>query len=206
VLALRAQQRRNFIATLMLSQGVPMLLHGDELGRSQGGNNNGYCQDSPLTWIDWDDVDEGLLEFTKAVTRLRSEHPTFRRRRFFSGRPVRGPGEPVPDIAWLTPGGELMTEEDWDAGFAKSLAMYLNGNGIRETDERGEPVGDDCFYLVFNASDEQIEFTLPPADYAEGWTVVVDTAELGDVDPATVKAGESLTVAARATVVLCAAR
>src|SRR5689334_7890693 len=109
VLALRAQQRRNLIATLMLSQGVPMLLHGDELGRSQGGNNNGYCQDSPLTWVDWEDVDEGLLEFTKTLTRLRTEHPTFRRRRFFSGRPVRGEGEPVPDIAWLTPAGELMT-------------------------------------------------------------------------------------------------
>jgi glycogen operon protein len=207
VLALRAQQRRNFIATLMLSQGVPMLLHGDELGRSQNGNNNGYCQDSPLTWIDWDDVDEGLLEFTKLVTRLRTEHPTFRRRRFLSGRPVgRAEGDPVPDVVWLTPSGEAMTDEDWDAGFAKSLAMYLNGNGIRETDERGEPVTDDCFYLAFNASEETIEFTLPPADYAEGWTVVVDTAELADVEPLTVKAGEKVTLQPRSTTVLQAAR
>ncbi|MCW2783970.1 MAG: glycogen debranching enzyme, partial [Marmoricola sp.] len=104
VLELRAQQRRNFIATMMLSQGVPMLLHGDELGRSQGGNNNGYCQDSELTWIDWENVDEGLLEFTKLVTKLRNDHPTFRRRRFFHGRPVRREeGDPVQDIAWLTP-------------------------------------------------------------------------------------------------------
>jgi isoamylase len=206
VLALRAQQRRNFIASLMLSQGVPMLLHGDELGRSQGGNNNGYCQDSELTWIDWENVDEGLLEFTKLVTKLRNDHPTFRRRRFFHGRPVRREeGDPVQDIAWLTPGGDLMSDEDWDAGYAKSLAMYLNGHGIRETDERGEDVVDDCFYLAFNAHHEPIEFTLPSDDYAEAWTVVVDTAELGEVEPVEVKAGETLTVAARATVVLRAA-
>ncbi|MCU1605546.1 MAG: glgX [Modestobacter sp.] len=206
VLALRAQQRRNFITSLMLSQGVPMLLHGDELGRSQGGNNNGYCQDSELTWIDWEDVDEGLLEFTKMVTKLRNAHPTFRRRRFFHGRPVRREeGDPVQDIAWLTPAGELMDDDDWDVGFAKSLAMYLNGHGIRETDERGEDVVDDCFYLAFNAHHEPIEFTLPSSDYAEGWTVVVDTAEFDEVEPVEVKAGETLTVAARATVVLCAA-
>ncbi|MGZ4540594.1 MAG: glycogen debranching protein GlgX [Blastococcus sp.] len=206
VLALRAQQRRNFIATLMLSQGVPMLLHGDELGRSQGGNNNGYCQDSELTWIDWEKVDEGLLEFTKLVTKLRADHPTFRRRRFFDGRPVRREeGDPVQDIAWLTPDGDIMTDDDWDAGYAKSLAMYLNGHGIRETDERGEDVVDDCFYLAFNASSEAIEFTTPGSDYAEGWTVLVNTAELGEVAPVEVKAGAKLTVDARAMVVLCAA-
>jgi glycogen operon protein len=207
ILALRARQQRNFLTTLMLSQGVPMLLHGDELGRTQNGNNNGYCQDSELTWINWENVDEGLLEFTKLVTRLRTDHPTFRRRRFLSGRPAgRAEGDPVPDVVWLTPAGEMMSDDDWDAGFAKSLAMYLNGNGIRESDERGEPVLDDCFYLVFNAGEEQIDFTLPPADYAEGWTVVVDTANPGDVEPATVKAGDTLPVEARATVVLCADR
>jgi len=206
ILALRAQQRRNFIASLMLSQGVPMLLHGDELGRTQGGNNNGYCQDDEITWIDWENVDEGLLEFTKLVTKLRNDHPTFRRRRFFHGRPVRREeGDPVQDIAWLTPGGDVMDDDDWDVGFAKSLGMYLNGHGIRETDERGEEVVDDCFYLVFNAHHDPIDFTLPSDDYAEGWTVVVDTAELGEVEPVVVKAGEKLTVAARATVVLQAA-
>ncbi|MBB3674563.1 glycogen debranching protein GlgX [Modestobacter versicolor] len=206
ILALRAQQRRNFIASLMLSQGVPMLLHGDELGRTQRGNNNGYCQDDEITWINWEDVDEGLLEFTKLVTKLRTDHPTFRRRRFFHGRPVRREeGDPVQDIAWLTPGGDVMDDDDWDVGFAKSLAMYLNGHGIRETDERGEDVVDDCFYLAFNAHHEPIDFTLPSSDYAEGWTVVVDTAELGEVEPLQVKAGETLTVAARATVVLQAA-
>ncbi|MCZ2820841.1 glycogen debranching protein GlgX [Modestobacter sp. VKM Ac-2977] len=203
ILALRAQQRRNFITTLMLSQGVPMLLHGDELGRTQGGNNNGYCQDSPITWIDWENVDEGLLEFTKLVTKLRTDHPTFRRRRFFHGRPVRrAEGDPVQDVAWFTHAGELMSEEDWDAHYAKSIGVYLNGHGIRSTDERGEPVVDDCFYLVFNAWHEDIEFTLPSSEYAEGWTVVVDTAEMSEVEPVVVKAGDTLTVAARATVVL----
>ncbi|WP_222267171.1 glycogen debranching protein GlgX [Modestobacter marinus] len=206
VLTLRARQRRNFIATLMLSQGVPMLLHGDELGRTQNGNNNGYCQDSELTWIDWDSVDEGLLEFTKLVTKLRTDHPTFRRRRFFHGRPVRREeGDPVQDIAWLTAAGELMSDEDWDAGYAKSLAMYLNGHGIREMDERGELVTDDCFYLAFNASNEPIDFTLPSDEYAQSWTVIVDTAELGEVEPVTVKAGDTLTLHARAMVVLQAA-
>ncbi|SDY01703.1 glycogen operon protein [Modestobacter sp. DSM 44400] len=206
VLALRAQQRRNFITTLMLSQGTPMLLHGDELGRSQGGNNNGYCQDSPLTWIDWENIDEGLLEFTKLVTKLRTDHPTFRRRRFFHGRPVRrAEGDPVQDVAWFTHAGELMTEDDWDAAFAKSIGVYLNGHGIRSTDERGVPVVDDCFYLAFNAWHEDIEFTVPPAEYAEGWTVLVDTADFDEVEPTEVKASETITLRARAMVVLCAA-
>ncbi|MGY1718811.1 MULTISPECIES: glycogen debranching protein GlgX [unclassified Blastococcus] len=203
VLACRARQQRNFITTLMLSQGVPMLLHGDELGRSQGGNNNGYCQDSPLTWIDWENVDEGLLEFTKKVTKLRADHPTFRRRRFFHGRPVRrGLGDPVPDIAWLAPTGEEMADEDWDAAYAKSLAVYLNGVGIRETDERGEYVSDDHFYLAFNASHEPIEFTLPSADYSRSWTPVLDTAEMHEVEPVEVKPGETVTVQARSIIVL----
>jgi isoamylase len=207
VLTLRARQRRNFLATLMLSQGVPMLLHGDELGRTQRGNNNGYCQDSELTWIDWANVDEGLLEFTKLVTKLRHDHPTFRRRRFFHGRPVRREeGAPVPDIAWLTPAGDLMTEDDWDAAYAKSIAMYLNGHGIRSTDERGEEVVDDCFYLAFNAHHEAIEFTLPAAEYAQSWTVVIDTAEMDEVEPAEVKPGDRVTVRARAMVVLSAAQ
>ncbi|MGY1844923.1 glycogen debranching protein GlgX [Modestobacter sp. SYSU DS0875] len=206
VLELRARQRRNFIATLMLSQGVPMLLHGDELGRTQGGNNNGYCQDSELTWIDWEDVDEGLLEFTKLVTRLRTDHPTFRRRRFFHGRPV--PWEetdPQQDIAWLGADGEPMDDADWSDGSAKSLAMYLNGHGIREMDDRGEYVSDDHFYLAFNASHEAIAFTLPGVDYAEEWTLVVDTAELGEVEPVAVKAGGKVTLQPRSTVVLQAA-
>src|SRR6478752_4817852 len=201
--ALREQQKRNFISSLFLSQGVPMLLHGDELGRSQGGNNNGYCQDSELTWIDWENADEGLLEFTKAATKLRSEHPTFRRRRFFHGRAVRrGHGDPVPDIDWLTPSGEQMSDDDWDVGYAKSLAVYLNGLGIRETDERGEFVQDDHFYLAFNASDEPIDFCLPSDDYAQSWKPVLDTAEMNEVEPVELKPGETVTVQRRSIVVL----
>jgi glycogen operon protein len=206
ILELRARQQRNFLATLLLSQGVPMLLHGDEMSRTQQGNNNGYCQDSALTWMDWENVDEGLLAFTTRLIALRTEHPIFRRRRFLSGRPVRrAEGEPVEDVLWFTPAGEVMSDDDWDAGFAKSLAMYLNGHGIRETDERGEQVVDDCFYLAFNASEEPIEYTLPSSEYAVGWTVVVDTANLGPMEHEEIKAGETFTVSARATVVLCAA-
>jgi isoamylase len=206
VLEVRARQQRNFLTTLFLSQGVPMLLHGDELSRTQHGNNNGYCQDSELTWMNWDKIDESLLEFAKRLIALRTEHPTFRRRRFLSGRPVRrAEGEPVEDVMWFTPAGEVMSDDDWDAGFAKSLAMYLNGHGIRETDERGEQVIDDCFYLAFNASEEPIEYALPGSEYAVGWTVVVDTAELGELETAEIKAGETFTVSPRATVVLCAA-
>jgi isoamylase len=206
VLEVRARQQRNFLTTLFLSQGVPMLLHGDELSRTQHGNNNGYCQDSELTWMNWDKIDESLLEFARRLIALRTEHPTFRRRRFLSGRPVRrAEGEPVEDVMWFTPAGEVMSDDDWDAGFAKSLAMYLNGHGIRETDERGEQVIDDCFYLAFNASEEPIEYALPGSEYAVGWTVVVDTAELGELETAEIKAGETFTVSPRATVVLCAA-
>src|SRR4051812_7758408 len=203
ILALRARQRRNFIATLMLSQGVPMLLHGDELGRTQNGNNNGYAQDNELTWVHWDEVDDGLLEFTRMVTHLRHDHPTFRRRRFFNGRPVRREeGAPVPDIAWLTPAGEQMTEDDWDVSFAKSIAVYLNGHGIRSTDERGEDVKDEHFYLAFNASMEPIDFTLPSSEYAGTWTVVLDTAEMNQVEPIEVKPGETVSLAAHAMVVM----
>jgi glycogen operon protein len=189
----------------MLSQGVPMLLHGDELGRTQNGNNNGYAQDNELTWVHWDEVDKGLLEFTRYVTHLRNEHPTFRRRRFFNGLPVRREeGAPVPDIAWLTPAGEQMTEDDWDVSFAKSIAVYLNGHGIRSTDERGEDVKDDHFYLAFNASMEPIDFTLPSSEYAGVWTVVLDTAEMNQVEPIEVKPGETVSLAAHAMVVMSA--
>src|SRR6201999_1901034 len=127
--ALRAKQQRNFITTLLLSQGVPMIAHGDELGRTQQGNNNVYCQDNELSWIHWDEADTGLIEFTRAVSALRAAHPVFRRRRFFSGRPERC-GDQLPDIAWFAPDGAEMTDDDWESGFAKSLGVYLNGRGI----------------------------------------------------------------------------
>jgi isoamylase len=202
ILALRARQERNFLTTLLLSQGVPMICHGDELGRTQGGNNNGYCQDNEITWIDWNSVDTGLLEFTRDVSALRAAHPVFRRRRFFSGKPVgrgRGPAG-APDIAWFTPEGTEMTGEDWGSGFAKSVTVYLNGHGIPDLDTRGQPVIDDSFVLFFNAHYEPLEFTVPPAEFGPSWTVVLST---DGVEKGTeVAAAGSVTVDARATVVL----
>lgn len=177
VLALRARQHRNLLTTLMLSQGVPMIVHGDELGRTQRGNNNAYAQDSELSWVHWDEADVELMEFTAALSSLRKEHPTFRRPRYFNGRPVtRGPGEPLPDIEWLTPDGSAMTEEDWETDFVRSVAVFLNGHGIRGRNSRGQTIVDDNFMLLFNASDDTVEFDLPGEEYGPGWIVEVDTA------------------------------
>ncbi|HEX5142485.1 MAG TPA: glycogen debranching protein GlgX [Mycobacterium sp.] len=175
--ALRCRQQRNFLATLLLSQGVPMISHGDELGRTQGGNNNGYCQDNEITWVDWEHADTELLDFTKKLAALRSDHPNFRRRRFFTGHPVRKAGTTgLPDISWFRPDGSEMTEEDWDTALDKSIAVYLNGHGIPGLDPRGRPVTDDSFFICFNAYYEPIQFTLPPAEFGAHWKIVVDTA------------------------------
>jgi glycogen operon protein len=202
VLGLRARQQRNFIATLLLSQGVPMLLHGDELGRTQQGNNNTYAQDSELTWIHWDAEDQPLIEFTSAVSRLRKEHPTFRRSRFFDGRPVkRGKGEPLPDIVWLDSDASEMQPEDWDSNLSRSVGVFLNGQGIRARDTRGNPLFDVHFLLYFNAHDEEQVFTLPSSEYSESWDVVIDTA--GEAaDSQVFAAGSEMTVDARSMVVL----
>ena len=203
VLALRARQQRNFLATLLLSQGVPMICHGDELGRTQLGNNNGFCQDNELTWVNWNDTDPTLLQFTRAVAKLRSEHPVFRRRRFFNGLPVRRQGmRRLPDIDWFTPDGKSMTENDWGSGFGRSIAVYLNGQGIPDRDSRGERVVDDSFVMCFNAHHEAIEFTVPPAEYSPAWQLVLDTdrAELPDLEP--YKADATIRVQARGLVVL----
>jgi len=200
---LRAQQRRNFIATLFLSQGVPMLAHGDELGRTQSGNNNGYCQDSELTWVDWTSVDVDLLAFTRQVAELRRQHPVFRRRRFFDGRPVRRRGaDALPDIAWFTPEGEEMTEEDWEAPFGRAIAVYLNGQGIPDRDARGDRVVDESFLLCFSAHSEPIDFHVPNADYGGAWHVVLDTGRPDLDDGKVVDAGGVVPVGPRALVVL----
>jgi isoamylase len=203
IIELRAQQRRNFLATLFLSQGVPMLLHGDETGRTQRGNNNGYCQDNDITWLDWAQVDEELLRFTIQVSQLRREHPVFRRRRFFDGRPVRrGAGARLPDIAWFTPDSREMTEEDWEAGFGKSVAVFLNGEGIPDRNARGERVVDDSFIMIFNAHDGSIDFTLPPPEWGAKWEIVLDTATPQLAEPAPAAAQSLLTVEARSLCVL----
>ncbi|WP_181958337.1 glycogen debranching protein GlgX [Nonomuraea deserti] len=196
---LREQQKRNFLTTLFLSQGVPMLSHGDELGRTQQGNNNGYCQDNALTWVDWSDVRENwlMLEFTQSLAELRKRHPVFRRRRFFYGKPVRG----LSDIAWLTPSGEEMTDSDWNVGYAKSLAVFLNGDAITEPDRRGRPIRDDSFLLLFNAHHDTIQFTIPK-DYGEMWHTEIDTAMPINVGARMCRAGEAVAVPGRSVRVL----
>ncbi|MDP9885795.1 glycogen operon protein [Sinomonas atrocyanea] len=202
VLEMRARQQRNFIATLLLSQGVPMLAHGDELGRTQQGNNNVYCQDNELSWIDWASADNPLVEFTAAVTRLRAEHPTFRRSRFFDGRPVRrGEGQPLPDIEWLGTEGAPMVPEDWDEALGRSVGVFLNGHGIHGQDMYGQSITDSHFLLYFNADDSDVDFCLPGQEYAPGWDVLLDTSgqSAGEKE---IKAEAILTVPAKSLAVL----
>jgi glycogen operon protein len=218
ILELRLRQQRNFIATLMVSQGVPMLLHGDELGRTQQGNNNVYCQDNDLSWMDWELVDKNaeLVGFTAGVAALRAAHPIFRRRRFFSGRSlVRGAasGDELNDIAWFTPAGEEMTDRDWSSGFGQCVVVFLNGDGIPDVDERGDRLIDDSFLLCFNASADDIDVTLPNSRYGGPWALVVNTAT-GEVitltpapgvvaaEPDTIEGGATLTVPSRSLLVL----
>ncbi|SDD62995.1 glycogen debranching protein GlgX [Actinokineospora iranica] len=205
ILALRARQRRNMIATLMLSQGVPMLLHGDEMGRTQDGNNNGYCQDNELSWVDWSLAKENadLVEFTTAVTALRARHPVFRRRRFFQGRPIRS-GDELRDIAWFTPSGQEMSDEDWGSGFGRCVVTFLNGEGIPDLDQRGERVTDDSFLLCFNAHHEDIDVTVPDGNYGAKWEVVLDTAtgEVAPVERETYSGKSTMVLPSRSLIVL----
>ena len=226
VLRLRARQMRNFIATLMLSQGVPMISHGDEFARTQRGNNNAYCQDNELAWVEWpqeedaegegaqgEDAADGdarggpsreLLGFTRAMVWLRRNHPVFRRRRFFHGRPVEGTHDDLSDIAWFTPAGREMTQRDWDSAQASALTVFLNGNAISEPGARGERISDDSFLLMFNASPKPLEFVVP-VNHGRQWEVVVDTALPSGVPSDTgpkVQAGDRLTLPDRSMTVL----
>ncbi len=194
ILALRAKQMRNILATLMLSQGTPMISHGDEIGRTQSGNNNVYCQDSPLSWMDWSmrETNADLLSFARNVTALRKAHPVFRRRRFFEGEPILT-GDLKRDIAWLTKAGLEMTAEDWNSGF-NSVGVFLNGQAIPEPSARGERVVDDTFLLCFNAHSAAVEFLTPDGDYAAEWTAALDTSVATGAADLVVKAGESVTL------------
>jgi glycogen operon protein len=178
--ALRARQVRNFLATLFFSQGVPMLVAGDERGRTQRGNNNAYCQDSELGWIDWSATpeSEALLRFVRRVIGFRNAHPLFRRRTFFRGRALRDPD--VKDIAWLNPNGTEMSEHEWTQSFARCLGVLLHGRGLAERDERGRPVEDDDLLLLLNAHHDAIPFLLPGAE-AVRWEGLIDTACEGGV-------------------------
>jgi len=201
IVALRERQRRNFLATLFLSQGTPMLLGGDELGRTQGGNNNAWCQDNEISWFDWD-VDESgtaLLAFTRKLIELRREHPVLRRRQFLHGTEEEGSG--LPDAWWFRPDGRRMTKRDWDG--AQVVGMFLNGEEIAAPDEQGRRVADDSFLLLFNAHHEDVEFRLPPGRFGARWTCVLrtdhDDPDSGDIS---LSAGEHLTVRSRSMVLL----
>ena len=203
IVELRERQIRNMLATLLLSQGTPMIAHGDEIGRTQQGNNNSYCQDNEIAWMDWESLDQNsdLFAFTRNAIALRREHPVFRRRRFFAGRPIRS-GDQMRDIAWMTPSGEEMTEEDWDSGFGKSLGVFLNGNGINEVGDRGEHIEDDSFYLCFNAHYEPLDFVTPSNGNGDVWEVALDTAAPDGLRGRTCEGGLPMTVRGRSLLVL----
>jgi glycogen operon protein len=203
VAALRARQQRNLLTTLLLSQGVPMLLGGDEFSRTQGGNNNAWCQDSEISWChwDWDDGQRALFEFVKRLIALRHEHPVFRRERFLEGKEVGASG--LPDVWWFRPDGRKMTNRDWQDGGARVLGVFLNGIHITGQTRTGEPIEDDSFLLLFNAYHEDMRFTLPVRRFGAAWT-----HELCTFDPST-EAGSGrfgarseLTVSARSIKVL----
>ncbi|SCX84195.1 glycogen operon protein [Nitrosospira sp. Nsp13] len=200
VLALRARQQRNFLVTLMLSQGVPMLLAGDEFSRTQQGNNNAYCQDNEISWIDWVGIDQDLCEFTKRLVAFRHAHPAFRRRRWFQGRAIHGAD--YSDIAWFSPAGEQASEEPWGGWLAKSLAIFINGETIPNPNVRGEPVTDNSFYLIFNAHHETLDFILPAVRWGQGWLHILDTARGWIEDATPLQAGAKLSVAPRSMVLL----
>src|SRR5271167_3858641 len=201
---LRCRQMRNFLVTLMVSQGTPMIAHGEDRKSTQQGNNNVYCQDSELSWMDWSPTGRNpeLLEFTKKVTTLRKDHPVFRRRRFFDSTPIRT-GAQVRDIAWLTPAGQEMTLEDWDSGFGKSITVFLNGNAIPEPDTRGFRVVDDSFLLFFNAHDANLDFVVPQGTYGTQWQACIDTADPEGNTDLVVRAGDKIVLEARSVMVLC---
>jgi glycogen operon protein len=199
--ALRAKQQRNFVTTLLLSQGIPMLVSGDECGRTQQGNNNAYCQDTELSWFNWNGRDDALLRFTQRLTRFRREHPLFRRARWFKGGGEHPDGR---DIAWFTPNGEEMSQEDWQTGFAKSMTVFLNGAAMSQVGPQGQPLTDDSFFVLFNAHDDSLAFTLPGPAWGPSWAEVLNT-HLADPEPSgqIFAPGQTLQLAGRSIVLLC---
>lgn len=204
IVALRARQKRNLLATLLLSQGVPMLLAGDEMGRTQHGNNNAYCQDSEISWVNWNlsDADRDLHDFVARLIRLRREHPVFRRRNFFQGRPIRGSG--IKDIHWIKHDSSDMSDEEWAHDFARSLGVYLSGAALGEVDARGRPIHDDSFILLFNAHHERIDFRLPVLCENCAWQAVLDTHYHAGLDvDGTYAGGDCYPLEGRTLALLC---
>jgi glycogen operon protein len=200
---LRERQKRNFLATLALSQGVPMFLGGDEMGRTQEGNNNAYCQDNELSWVDWSLRDENLslLGWTRRLMEFRSRHPAFRRRNWFQGREIYG--ETATDVGWFDAAGEPMTPQQWHEGFAKSVALFLNGDELGMRGAQGEPITDDSFLLLFNASEIAVVFTLPTGPLGDEWATAIDTNDpLLEEGSRVSKAGEEIQVESRSLMVL----
>jgi len=201
IMALRNRQKRNFLATLFLSQGVPMLVAGDELGRTQRGNNNAYCQDNEISWLDWAAADRDLLHFTRRLIHFYKSHPVFSRKRWFKG--VVLPDIGLEDIAWFLPDGTKMQSENWQQDFAKSLAVFLNGRALRAVTEKGEPILDDSFYVIFNAAHHGLEYRLPGEAYGATWIRMLDTGTgQAEVETEIVRAGEVISIADRSIVVL----
>ena len=200
IVALRARQQRNVLATLLLSLGVPMILGGDEIGRTQQGNNNAYCQDNEISWYDWENVDAPLLAFARQMILFRRSHPVLQRRRWFQGRAIHGAD--VGDIAWFTPEGTPMTDQDWDSGLVSALGIYLGGDKLVGQD--GEPAPDDSLYIVFRGQDGSQAFTLPPRDFGARWETVLNTASepAFAASPQAYRAGAKLEVEGLAVVVL----
>jgi glycogen operon protein len=202
IAALRERQKRNLIATLLLSQGVPMVLAGDELGRTQGGNNNPYCQDNEVSWIDWELNQEQrqFLDFVARLIAFRRSHAIFSRRHFLTGLPVEG--ESVKDITWFTPAGAEMTDSDWEQGYARCLGVHLSGAAVHRTDSRGHPVRDENFTLLFNAHHDTMDFVLPPLPASRRWSVELET-ESGSTGTAQLLPGAATrTLPARSVVLL----
>lgn len=200
VVNLRKRQKRNFLATLLLSQGIPMLSGGDEIGRSQGGNNNAYCQDSPLSWYDWGTIDEDILDFVRRLIRYRMKHPVFRRRGWFQGRKING--SDLKDIAWFSSQGKEMTGDDWNSGICRTLTVYINGQTIPNPNAKGEPVTDDNFLILFNGHYETVEFTLPEAIWGRTWRRELDTATGWIEEEDRLHGGQKIALEARSLVVL----
>ena len=200
--ALRARQRRNFLTTLMFSQGVPMIAHGDEIGRTQRGNNNGYCQDNEISWVDWelDEERKELLEFTRRLVQMRKDQPVLRRRRFFAGMPEQGGESELGEIDWFKPNASPMTDKDWNTWYARSVMIYLNGNAIFEPDEYGRIVTGDSLLILLNGDGNEIVFTLPPAEYGKTWETLISTSTLQP--DAALNFGETVPVEGRSILIL----